>query len=118
MAYQLTVANCPSQVPKLPPPLRVHCKQRAAAGCFACGLAQPSYNLMRTTLGRAAPLSPPQAAAAVTAATAASPAAATFVTSALPGAAATVQDLAKTNRVFVSPRDPAAAIPYVQLGDL
>jgi hypothetical protein len=29
-----------------------------------------------------------------------------------------LQDLAKTNRVFVAPTDPTAALPFVQLNDL
>lgn len=51
-------------------------------------------------------------------AAAAAIAAATLLPTAACCLSACLQDLAKTNRVFVAPTDPTAALPYVQLGDL
>lgn len=104
MEYQLTVANSPSQVRRRRVAVRWAPRRLAGSlrGAPACG---------SSLTGGMVPAAR-RCTAPATHSTAAAAAAAT-----LPPATAS-QVLAKTNRVFVSPDDPVAAIPFVQLGDL
>lgn len=109
MAAQLVVANCPSQASE-----RVEAP-RPALVLTAARPATPGSTVAACTRGRTtigATQEPPerpeqsQHCRQPPAAACRHP------------AACRLQDLAKTNRVFVAPSDPTAALPYVQLGDL